>query len=161
MLDFGCGTGLVAAHVLARRPGAKVDMVDVDAMAVLAAAENVPQASANIAAAVDDLAPARYDLIVSNPPIHAGRGEDYTVLARLITQSGLRLEPRGSLVLVVQARVPVEPWLAAAFAHAERLAETTRFIVWRASQPSRGKPARGEAITARRGRSNAAPARER
>lgn len=158
VLDFGCGTGIIAAHVQGRYPSSRIEITDVDSLAIQAALENVPTATAHTVAALDDLGPGRFDLIVSNPPIHSGRDEDYTVLARLITQSGTRLTPRGRLVIVVQRRVPVEPWLTVAYAQVAKLAEDTRFTVWHATKPQRAPAA---VRPPPRDRSSATPARGR
>ena len=135
VLDFGCGTGIIAAHVRMQFPSARIEMADWDALALLSASHNVPDAGTHAVAALADLGASAFDLIVSNPPIHDGKSEDYTVLGQLIAQSPARLTPKGQLVLVVQRRVPVAEWLSAAFTKVEKAAEDTRFCVWRASQP--------------------------
>ena len=137
VLDYGCGAGVIAAHVKALFPNSQIVMADRDSLAGLAAGENVPGAQVRITSSLADLGSERYDLIVSNPPIHDGKSEDYTVLGQLIAQAPARLTTRGSLVLVVQRRVPVAEWLEAAFARVEKAAEDTRYRVWRASQPKK------------------------
>lgn len=140
VLDYGCGTGVIAAHVQTQFPGARIEMADWDALAILSASQNVLAATAHIAAALADLGASTYELIVSNPPIHDGKSEDYTVLGQLIAQAPARLTPKGQLLLVVQRRVPVAEWLAAAFGKVEKAAEDTRFCVWRASLPKGKSP---------------------
>ena len=135
ILDFGCGTGVIAAHLRARWPDARIEMTDWDALAALAASENVPSAAAYAAAGLKDLDAAKYDLIVSNPPIHDGKAEDYTVLTRLIAEAPEKLGPKGALVLVVLGRVPVEEWLGAAFDKVETIAQDARYRVWCARGP--------------------------
>ena len=152
VLDYASGTGMIAAHVRLQFPGARIDLADWDALAVLSAAENVPGAGTHIIASLSQLTDGPYDLIVSNPPIHDGKSEDYTILGQLIAQSPARLTPKGHLVLVVQRRVPVAEWLAAAFEKVEKIEENTRYIVWSASQP-RNKTS--TSVRSRRGHSNA------
>lgn len=151
VLDYACGTGVIAAHVQAKVPTAQIVMADWDALAVHAAAQNVPAATAICAARLLDVPAAPgdakakaggYDLIVSNPPIHDGKSEDYTVLGQLIAQAPEKLSPRGALVFVVQGRVPVEDWLAAAFDQVETVLQDTRYRVWCARSPKR-KPEAG------------------
>ena len=143
VLDYACGTGVIAAHVHMHFPQAHIEMADWDALAVFAAGQNVPGAGTRIVAALSDLGTSTYDLIVSNPPIHDGKSEDYTVLGQLIAQSPARLTRKGHLVMVVQRRVPAAEWLEAAFGRVERAAEDTRFTVWRASQP-KSKSTKGQ-----------------
>ncbi len=135
VLDYGCGIGVIAAHVRTQFPSARIDMADWDVLALLSASQNVAGTGTHVAASLADLGDGTYDLIVSNPPIHDGKSEDYTVLGQLIAQSPTRLTPKGQLVLVVQQRVPVAEWLSAAFSKVEKAAENTRFCVWRASLP--------------------------
>ena len=82
---------------------------------------------------------ARYRLIVSNPPVHRGRPDDLRVLLALLEGGAARLRPRGLLVLVTQAHVPVGPLaagvrraadLAPAYAVTAERADDGRFIVW-------------------------------
>ena len=49
----------------------------------------------------------RYDLIVSNPPLHSGKHLDLRVLEELVLQSGDWLKRRGQLILVVQRQRPL------------------------------------------------------
>lgn len=136
-LDFGCGTGVLAAHLRSLFREAAVEMADWDAIAARAAGENVLGAAVHVVTRLGDLPGRRFDLIVSNPPIHDGKSEDYTVLGQLIAQAPARLSATGRLVLVVQRRVPVKDWLEAAFEVAEVLAEDTRYCVWQAAKPKR------------------------
>jgi 16S rRNA (guanine1207-N2)-methyltransferase len=140
VLDYGCGTGVIAAHVQRQFPDATIEMADWDALALVSARENVPGTATHIVSALADLGVSTYDLIVSNPPIHDGKSEDYTVLGQLIAQAPARLTPKGQLMLVVQRRVPVAEWLSAAFGKVEKAAEDTRFCVWRASLPKSTSP---------------------
>ena len=41
--------------------------------------------------------------------------------------------------LVVQGRVPVGPWLSAAFSRVESILQDTRYRVWRARDPKRAQ----------------------
>ena len=75
VLDFCCGSGVIAAAVLAAAPTVRMHIVDADALATRVAATNVPRAKA---ITLSDCwaglppRPRRYDLIVSNPPVHLG-----------------------------------------------------------------------------------------
>ncbi len=66
MLDYGCGSGILA--IAAAKLGAShVDAVDIDPDAVHATAANAAANNVPVHAGVpEDLAPAEYDLVVSN-----------------------------------------------------------------------------------------------
>lgn len=129
VLDFAAGTGIVAAAVASRQASAALDLIEIDSLALEAARENVPDARAIAGTSLAAVAGARYDLIVSNPPIHAGVAEDHGVLADLIGDAPQHLNPGGRLLLVVQRRVRADAMIAAAFGAVERVAATGAFQV--------------------------------
>lgn len=137
VLDFASGAGLLSMVLARRQPTATFQLIDADAVAVLAARENVPGALVLCGDSWGRLPKyRRYDRIVSNPPIHTGKGRDYSVLTRLVEGAEARLLPGGSLWLVVQRQVPVRPMLEAAFDDVEVAWEDTRFRVWRCGRLS-------------------------
>ena len=134
-LDFACGGGVIAAWLMARWPSLKLHMSDSDAIALLAASHNAPGASAWLSDAWHGLPQAlRFEAILSNPPIHRGKSEDFEALTALIHGAPARLLPDGQLWMVVQRQVPVEPLLARGFASARVVAQDTRFRVWCATR---------------------------
>jgi 16S rRNA (guanine1207-N2)-methyltransferase len=136
VLDFAAGPGAVAAAILAREPEAQVTLLDNDALALEAACENVPGAAERIAASgLNALGEAKFDRIVSNPPIHDGFREDFGVLHTLIADAPRYLHARGSLVLVVQRRLALDRSLETAFGAIETLKDNGRFRVFKATEP--------------------------
>lgn len=135
VLDFACGTGVIAAALRARTPDIRLTLLDADALALDAALENVPGAEyilADGAAALARLAGGeRFELIISNPPIHLGRQEDFSVLAALLEQGPKLLKLKGSLVFVVQRTAGVGRLIAALGRKASLLRENPAFQVWR------------------------------
>ena len=93
------------------------DFLDVDAVALAAARENVPGARLIPSDGFDALEHERYDLIVSNPPFHEGKVETGRVVERLVRGAPDHLETDGSLVLVTQRRLPLAALLASTFKH--------------------------------------------
>ena len=115
VLDFACGSGVIGAFLSALEPTAQVDLLDVDAVALAAAGENVSGARLIPSDGFDTLARERYDLIVSNPPYHEGKAETGSVLERLIRGAPDYLVTGGSLVLVTQRRFPVAALMKSTF----------------------------------------------
>lgn len=135
VLDFGCGSGVIGAVAGARTPGASVECLDVDAVALEAARENVPGARILPGEGLGAVGDRRYDAILSNPPYHAGKAESTRVLSALVREAPAHLEPGGSLVIVVQRRLAAARLLEAAFRTVETLADRGPFRVWRAAGP--------------------------
>jgi 16S rRNA (guanine1207-N2)-methyltransferase len=133
MLDYGCGTGAIAAAVLAVQCDAQMEGMDSDAVALEAARENVPAAARlTLGTSLADAGRRHYAAILSNPPLHQGITEDRTLLDRLVSDAPSHLAPGGSLHVVVQRRVALERLLSQHFAKVEVVAETSRYRVWRA-----------------------------
>lgn len=132
VLDFGCGAGALAAALRQRAPEARLHLLDADAVAIEAARENVPGADVHLGDGWRAAPDVRVDRVVSNPPIHRGKGEDFGALAALIAEAPGHLKAGGLLELVVQSQVPVRAWLDDRFARVEAVFDDGRFTVWRA-----------------------------
>lgn len=100
-LDLGCGWGALSVLMLARFPDLHVVMSDVNSRALALAAQNV-QANGMQADTVlsDGLAGVEglFDVIVTNPPIRAGK----QVIYKMFADSRQRLTPGGRLFLVIR-----------------------------------------------------------
>jgi 16S rRNA (guanine1207-N2)-methyltransferase len=132
VLDYGCGSGVIGAAALALQPGIALDMLDSDAVALEAVRENAPTGRRILGTRLADAGQARYEVILSNPPLHEGMAEDHALLEQLIADAPAALTPHGMLQIVVQRRVPLERQLARNFASVEIAAENGRYRVWRA-----------------------------
>ena len=95
VLDFACGSGVLGAFLSALEPTARVDLLDVDAVALAAAGENVSGARLIPSDGFHALVGERYDVIVSNPPYHEGKAQTGTVVERLIRGAPDYLETSG------------------------------------------------------------------
>lgn len=137
-LDVGCGSGIVGVHL--RDAGcSQVDCVDVDALALEATrrtAEVNGLDGINVFASdVYSDAGSDYDLIVSNPPFHAGVRTASEAAIRLIREAPDRLHRKGELWLVANRFLDYQRHLSEVFPHPEIVAEDSRYRVWRAPRP--------------------------
>ena len=133
-LDFGAGTGIIAAALLERGgPGTEAVLLERDAIALVAASRNLPGASLLLGRSVATL-PGPVDLIVSNPPIHAGSAQNLHTVEELVREAPLALDPGGRLVLVAQRRLPVVRILEGTFPHINTIADRESFRVWEAGR---------------------------
>ncbi len=130
ILDFGAGTGPLAAAALERGDdGTEAVLLDPDAISLAAAARNVPAGKRMLGR---DLAAVSgpFDLIVSNPPIHAGKPQSLRTVEALIREAPRVLAPGGKLALVAQRRLPVDQLLGHSFKHVRTVADRGPFRVW-------------------------------
>jgi 16S rRNA (guanine1207-N2)-methyltransferase len=103
VLDLGCGYGALGIVLAGRAPRARVTLIDVNPRAAALAAANIRDNGLSNAEALagDGCAPvgdARFDLILLNPPIRAGRA----VVLRLMREAREHLAPGGRFYLVAR-----------------------------------------------------------
>lgn len=131
VLDMACGSGIIGAAVRERFAEAAVDLVDSDAVAIAAARENVTNATVICGDGLAVAPRARYDVILSNPPIHDGVAESLAFLQSLIADAPARLKNDGVLQVVIQSRIRALPWFEAAFKEAAIVTQDRRFQIIR------------------------------
>lgn len=103
VLDLGCGYGVLGLVVAKLSPEVHITLVDVNERAVALAEENLRRNNITNAEVICGDAPAalgerKFDTIVCNPPIRAGRAQ----VLRLIEDAARRLRGGGALWLVVR-----------------------------------------------------------
>ena len=114
VLDLGCGAGVIGAWAAAR--GAEATLLDADLQSVRSAEATLEanQLAARVlhsdvdAALTDD----GYDLVLSNPPFHVGRGVVLDITAEFVLAAQRRLRAGGRLVLVANEFLPYERLLS-------------------------------------------------
>ena len=111
-LDWGCGWGAIGMWLAKNKPSSKITAIDSDIAAIRQTTENCKINELNNISVMpshgysDVPASYKFDLIASNPPTHRGR----EVVDNMISESLDRLNPKGVIVLVVEARI--KPWVA-------------------------------------------------
>ena len=101
VLDLGCGWGAMGVALGKRYPALDIVMTDINSRAVELARRNL--AENGVTAAVlqgdgFDAVEGRFDTIVTNPPIRAGKAVIYGLFARARDY----LEPDGALYVVIR-----------------------------------------------------------
>ena len=118
VLDFACGAGLIGACIAAQHADARVTLLDTSALALRATEETLKVNGLNgTVLASDGLAQidSRYDMVVSNPPIHIGIKTDNQLGMRLLESVHDHIRPGGKLVMVANVHLPYEKWLSKRF----------------------------------------------
>ena len=103
ILDLGSGYGALGIVMAARAPHARVTLVDINPRAAALAAANIrgnglTNAEAHTGDGCAPVGDARFDLILLNPPIRAGRA----VVLRLLGEAHAHLAPGGRFYLVAR-----------------------------------------------------------
>lgn len=103
VLDIGCGYGPIGLVAARLAPAGHVDMIDINERAVELAQWNAEaNGIRNVRILQSDglagIGDQKYDVIVTNPPIRAGK----TVVYRLFEEAAAHLVPGGAFWIVIQ-----------------------------------------------------------
>ena len=133
LADFACGTGVIARWLADRFPEAQIDSMDSDSWAIELAKLNAPTVKHRLVDRwIGMPRDCRYDLVISNPPVHIGKESDYTVLNALIKDAKSRLHYRGQILMVTLHHIPVQRLAEEAeYRIIEVVAHNNRYKVWR------------------------------
>ena len=103
LLDVGCGYGTFGIALKSVYPFLEIDMVDVNDRALNLARENLKlnSMSANVYLSnTYDKVENKYDLIVTNPPIRAGK----EIVTKILVESKKYLNLNGEIWVVIQKK---------------------------------------------------------
>ena len=130
VLDLCCGSGPLglAAHA---RGAAEVCALDASAVAIACARRNFAEAGApgRVLCADLDAAPGGFDLVLANPPFHAGGETDYSLPARVMQAIAAALRPGGEAWLVANRFLDYGRPARERFATAETPARNPGYLI--------------------------------
>lgn len=134
--DLGCGTGVIADHLLKYNPDiAAMICIDADARALEACRKTVTESHPNRVVEycwIDLSQPvniASVDTVIMNPPFHAEKIQAITLGQSFIKNAATMLKAGGSLWVVANAHLPYEPTLREHFKTVEKCHEAHGFKV--------------------------------
>jgi 16S rRNA (guanine1207-N2)-methyltransferase len=133
VLDVGCGYGIIGLYA-ATHEALHVDMVDSDLLAITSSIEtlainHIANASVHFGDLLSAVKGREYDVIISNPPFHAGHGVDYQASLALIRQAHHALRQGGQLVIVANRFIPYDHLIGEIFGNISCLEESGKFHV--------------------------------
>lgn len=131
--DYACGAGFLAGWLKAQYPEAHVDAFDNSSWAVACAKSNLPNVHCVLSNGWKEIPnDRRYDLLLSNPPVHIGKEQDFTVLQDLLQGAKTRLHFNGKLVMVVQHHIPIERLVKEGnkFRHCKMVKHNAAYKIW-------------------------------
>ena len=137
ILDLGCGWGVIGICVARRWPDTRVTMADVNLRALELARGNAERNRAEVRClesnGMEALKGSRFDAVITNPPIRAGK----QVIYRMFADAEECLRPGGSLILVIRKQQGAESclrYLQTLFPKVEKTAKSGGFWVLTATK---------------------------
>jgi 16S rRNA (guanine1207-N2)-methyltransferase len=127
---------VVGAVVRHRYPQVRLELLDIDAVALEAARENLPGARILLGDGLPAAEDEAYDVMVTNPPFHRGKAEEAEMITHLVREAPGILSSEGGLVLVAQRRIEVEGAFRGSFRRVEMRADGGGFRVWEGWKPT-------------------------
>lgn len=138
VLDLGSGWGAIGVSIAKANPGASVTMADVNLRALGLCRDNAAANQVQAVCVESDgmaaLAGQRFDAVVTNPPIRAGK----QVIYRMFADAAAALNPGGALYLVIRKQQGAEScmkYLKTLYTSVEKLDKEAGFWVLKASEP--------------------------
>ena len=138
VLDLGCGWGAIGVAIARANKAARVVMADVNHRALGLAQENCQRNGVTAEVIESDGMSAvlnrKFDAVVTNPPIRAGKQVIYGMFA----DAARSLNPGGALYLVIRKQQGAEScikYLKTLYENVEKLDKSGGFWVLRASEP--------------------------
>ena len=133
VLDMGCGYGILGMFA-AHQGAGWVDLIDNDLLAIAASKATLEQNQiTNTTVIAGDLlssiGTSKYDLILSNPPFHAGRAVDYQIAEAIIMQSFQALIQGGQIIIVANKFIQYDDLIKRTFGNVTVLASSGKFHV--------------------------------
>ncbi|MBQ3485674.1 MAG: methyltransferase [Clostridia bacterium] len=138
VLDLGCGWGAIGVAIAKANKQARVVMADVNRRALSLCRENCQRNGVSAEVIESDgmaeVMGRRFDAVVTNPPIRAGK----QVIYRMFADAARSLNPGGALYLVIRKQQGAEScvkYLKTLYGEVEKLDKSGGFWVLRASDP--------------------------
>lgn len=103
LLDVGCGYGTFGVSLKSAYPFLKVEMVDVNERAINLSKKNLQKNNLDAevySSNVHDNVLGKYDLIVTNPPIRAGK----EIVTKILVEAKEHLNYKGEIWVVIQKK---------------------------------------------------------
>ncbi len=134
VLDLGCGCGILGLVAANLAPQGRVYLVDSHIAAVHSATKalqcnHVHNATVLVSDVISAVRQVVFDVVVTNPPFHAGVEAEFIIPLAFIAGSAQALRPGGRLYLVANRFIKYEPYLQKVYTSIRTVHEDRQFKV--------------------------------
>ncbi len=130
ILDYGCGSGIIGVILNKYFKSITYSGLDIDSISLLASKSNLPNSDFILANSLESDTLSKYDLILSNPPMHTEKREHIEIIVNLIKNSPKKLKKNGKLIIVVQSRLNLKEYFDKYFKKYNILKKTNHYTVY-------------------------------
>lgn len=134
ILDYGCGSAIIGVILRKYLPNIKYSGLDIDSISLLAAKKNISNAYFIFNDSMNFDETKKYDVIVSNPPMHTEKIEHTKIIEHIIENSPKFLAKNGKFIIVVQSRLKLEKHFKKHFKNYAIINSTNQFSVYLGSK---------------------------
>jgi len=134
IVDLGCGNGALGCYAAWKNPQAQISMVDESYLALKSAQQSIAASGLKntfnlINADGLNHLPATADLILCNPPFHAGTHVDDNIANRMFRDARSQLAPGGEFVVVGNRHLDYHDHLKRYFDQVTLVGSNKKFVV--------------------------------
>lgn len=135
VLDFGTGSGVIAAVIGRLNPDCELHLADVNALAIASAKKTlrINNLSGQVFA-TDSLShiSGKYNTVFTNPPFHQGVKTHYAATESFLDGICQHMQPQGKLFVVANSFLNYQPIMEKRLTTVDRLLTNNGFTVYRA-----------------------------
>ncbi|CAL4322638.1 Ribosomal RNA small subunit methyltransferase C [Buchnera aphidicola (Eriosoma grossulariae)] len=137
VLDIGCGSGILSILLHQKSEKVNLTLIDIDLLAIKSSKKNFEINNIKGKILASDLFSnihihEKFDLIISNPPIHEGIKFTKKIIKKIILESCKYLKPKGELRFVTQSSLLFFEILKKQFSIIKILKKNNSFIIYQA-----------------------------
>ena len=133
ILDFGCGSGVIASFIGKRYPDIELNLLDVSALAIASAEKTLSLNQLRGAVfASNSLSKVtqKYSTVISNPPFHQGITTNYQATESFLKGIKQHLHKKGEVIVVANSFLKYEPIMKSEIGTTKKLITSKGFTIY-------------------------------
>jgi 16S rRNA (guanine1207-N2)-methyltransferase len=133
VLDFCCGSGVIASFIGKKYTGIYLSLLDVSALAIASAEKtlHINKLTGDVFASNSlSKVTKKYSTVISNPPFHQGVNTNYQATESFLKGIKSHLHKAGQVIVVANSFLQYEPIMKSAIGKTQKLTTTNGFTIY-------------------------------